>query len=280
MRDHFTRAYPDKELLSHWSLQFADYQKRSKSTDADIKYCRVHKKTCAPDMVAWIQFMDIVKKIQDPYQKAAAINGWVNARIAYDHAPKEDTVDNFYQTAKETLEKGTGICGDQALLNYETAKRVGFSEQDLELVGLSSEVHGKGRYIDTISFGYHAVTSISINGESWILNNQQMPEALSPKKPNRDIALAKMSAMENAKAAFTPNHLFIWWEKGTPGHTIVPNDNPVPVWSSRNLVSHTALSSPTAPLPQQSAASRPSHIQLNVHSNFGTAVLALASSQP
>lgn len=154
-------------------LEFYNYKLRRGDRDAFFEHCQNNPNQYHPRIAAWVSLVEKTRGLQDPFKKAVAINGWVNTAISYDYnkwgnAAYHQLSSDWFRTPLATIEAGHGICGDQALLKYETLLLVGFSQDNV------MNVIVRNRDVRTKTRTAHIVAAVAVGGRPWILNNQQV----------------------------------------------------------------------------------------------------------
>ena len=135
--------------------------------DNQIMECRKSPSSCLPLFQAWVKTIDMINELPaDDKQTRAqrmliAIAGLIS--FNFDKATAFKALfhmDRWLQTPTETLvdQKGKEICGDFAVLVYETAKRVGLGA-DVSLIGGVEA-----------GLNFHIVTAVKINGQTYIMD--------------------------------------------------------------------------------------------------------------
>lgn len=90
-------------------------------------------------------------------QDIQMVNIFVNNLLTY--TPENN---DYWQTHTETLMSLQGDCEDYALLKYAFLKYAGFNEDNMYLFVV----------FDTVAEDIHAVLVVTLNGESYVLDNQ------------------------------------------------------------------------------------------------------------
>lgn len=107
------------------------------------------------------------EKLQDrsPAEQVAAVYAYFNAIKYKEHAPQCGI--DCWKSRLEFLADREGDCGDHALAEYFTLKRLGFKERDLQLI--VAQLPG---FADSFKGG-HVVLRVRAEGEYFILDNRR-----------------------------------------------------------------------------------------------------------
>jgi hypothetical protein len=207
-----------------WDLQFDSYLQRRVDLENVVRFCRASPAACHPRAVAWVKLIDHVKTLDDPMQQVTAINGWFNAAIAHDGKKERRargiiTGLDWYDSPQDAIRDGFGLCNELANLKGET----------LEIV--KREMGDRARFGD-VSFviarltvprrfllwtweehkTWHAVTTVSIGGERWVLNNQSDFDPSFRSLDQQKNPFVYMSRIEREKSANGPDYHFVRWD--------------------------------------------------------------------
>ena len=105
-------------------------------------------------------FADRAKELS-PLERVAAVNRFVNARVAFENDIRQFGVADRWMAASETLARGRGDCEDFAIAKLQMLRRAGFGDSDLYLVVLN----------DTRRRADHAVLVVRAEGRLLVLDN-------------------------------------------------------------------------------------------------------------
>jgi predicted transglutaminase-like cysteine proteinase len=113
------------------------------------------------------EVLELEEKLRDksPIEQVEAVYAYFNAIKWKEHAP--DCGIDCWKTRLEFLADREGDCGDHALAEYFTLKRLGFKERDLQLI--VAQLPG---FADTFKGG-HVVLRVQVEGEYFILDNRR-----------------------------------------------------------------------------------------------------------
>jgi predicted transglutaminase-like cysteine proteinase len=159
----------DQTIKGQWD----SYITRRGDLDQQIAACRVTRE-CHPRFMAWIDLIDTLKGVDDPLLVLRTVNGWVNTMFDYDtvrfnYLSQPHTKDDLWKTPKDFFISGKGFCREQAILKYETLRRLGFPIKNMLLVAVEMHNTTDGSEEDL----GHMVLVVNAKGENWILNNMQ-----------------------------------------------------------------------------------------------------------
>jgi predicted transglutaminase-like cysteine proteinase len=94
-------------------------------------------------------------------QRLAAINAWVNHRIAYATPEAQYGIADYWATAQESLTSGRGNCTAYAIAKIELLRAAGVSAQDIYLVLVK----------DLVRRADHAIVAVRVDGGFVVLDS-------------------------------------------------------------------------------------------------------------
>lgn len=115
------------------------------------------ERRCAPAI--WLSFLESLRG-KSRREQLDAVNTWINARPYVEDSVNWGVAD-YWETPGEFFAHG-GDCEDFAIVKYFSLVRLGFSPDDLKIVVLN----------DTKINAFHAVLSVQLDGQDWLLDNQ------------------------------------------------------------------------------------------------------------
>jgi predicted transglutaminase-like cysteine proteinase len=104
-------------------------------------------------------------KEKSPVEQIYGVYSYFNAVKWKEHGP--DCTEDCWATRLQFIERRYGDCGDHALAEYFTLKRLGFKERDLQLI--VAQLPG---YEDSFKGG-HVVLRVASGGKYYILDNRR-----------------------------------------------------------------------------------------------------------
>jgi predicted transglutaminase-like cysteine proteinase len=131
-----------------------------RTTPFDQKWGRVSQAGSVRGLKRWVGRTG-ASTAADPRAKVAAINSWVNGRIAY----ADDSVlyrqNDFWASSRETLRRGKGDCEDYAILKMDLLAAMGIDRDKMILVVAR----------DLVRNADHALLVVQLDGGSVVLDN-------------------------------------------------------------------------------------------------------------
>jgi predicted transglutaminase-like cysteine proteinase len=124
-----------------------------------------HQQSLDPKLVQIAQWEEKVtkfKQLPSTLAKMEAVNKYINDKIVYTPDIKVWGKSDYWASIAETFTKGEGDCDDYAIAKYFTLREMGFKDEDMRIVVL------KDKAINEI----HAVLSVNVDGQFYILDNQ------------------------------------------------------------------------------------------------------------
>ena len=142
--------------LANWNRA-----KRKLAAETSIyKACDNGSSECPPQLRDWRNKLKLWRALSQNAQ-LLQVNHFGNAAIAYTDDSKVFHAPDYWATPSESL-KGRGDCEDYVLLKYASLRSLGFAEDQLRVVVVNDLKSGLG----------HAILSVRINSENYILDNQ------------------------------------------------------------------------------------------------------------
>ncbi|MFC7535880.1 transglutaminase-like cysteine peptidase [Sphingomonas sp. GCM10030256] len=99
-------------------------------TPLDTRWRKVRRQGAAGTEAAFASSL----RSHDPDARIAAVNRFVNARVAFVDDSRQYRAADVWQAAKLTLRTGRGDCEDYAIAKLQLLRAAGFAERDLYLV--------------------------------------------------------------------------------------------------------------------------------------------------
>jgi len=160
--------------VAFYQRTWKDYQTRAAALPQQMQECRQDPVNCPPAFAAWVRFTDAMKAIDAPdIVKLTNINTWINNRVTQDKA--KSTISNvlfhseqWLQTPYETFAErnSKGVCGDFAVLKYETAKYAGIAVSSMRLIGGLKPQPGEK--------GFHTTLMAHVENGNYIMEEPAM----------------------------------------------------------------------------------------------------------
>ncbi|WP_395019999.1 transglutaminase-like cysteine peptidase [Dongia sp.] len=154
--------FPKAPALMRWrSVQQREAELMARANPDDCK-AGEPRLACAAKEALLLE-----EKLQDlsPVEQVEAVYAYFNAVKWKEHAP--DCGVDCWKTRLDFLADREGDCGDHALAEYFTLKRLGFKERDLQLI--VAQLPG---FADSFKGG-HVVLRVRAEGEYFILDNRR-----------------------------------------------------------------------------------------------------------
>jgi predicted transglutaminase-like cysteine proteinase len=154
--------YPKAPALMRWrSVQEREAERMARANAEDCKDGEPRLACAAKEALL------LEEKLQDksPTEQVAAVYAYFNAVKYQEHA--SDCGVDCWKTRLDFLADREGDCGDHALAEYFTLKRLGFKERDLQLI--VAQLPG---FADSFKGG-HVVLRVRAEDEYFILDNRR-----------------------------------------------------------------------------------------------------------
>ena len=160
-----------------WDV-YKDLRGSEADLDDRISRCRNDPGSCTPLWRAWVDIIDTVNLLPEnlKLERASVANYLLNESLmAYDHDKATPArvlfhAGNWLQTPLQTLgeRQGAGICGDFAVLKYETLLRSGFTDNELRLVSGMTYMEG--------ATGGHTLMAATVGGKEYVTTDDAIPQ--------------------------------------------------------------------------------------------------------
>ena len=221
-------------------LNYADFQRFVTSLPElakEVKRARGRKDVASQRFTDWQATIEVARTLKDPFAKISVIDEWVNRVVIYDDEKEKRVSDprfssTWYQTAAETIQFGTGTCGDQANLKLIGLLAAGFNPKDVRVLNID--------FNDEKSNEGHAVVVLTVGNQLYFLNNDPGISHLYTEKQFFD--LWPTAGSPNLSYAFPTDMISLSGLEVFSDHT-----GSIPVPSGTSTVSYTTPVSVPAP---------------------------------
>jgi predicted transglutaminase-like cysteine proteinase len=129
-------------------------------TPEDAKWMRARTFTPSAAAGPWAEVIQHARSLP-PLERLAAINAFVNRRIAYATPEAQYGVADYWATARESLASGRGNCTAYAIAKLELLRAAGVPAEDLYLVLVK----------DLVRRADHAIVAVRQDGRFLILDS-------------------------------------------------------------------------------------------------------------